>query len=124
MKKLTSTNALNRIRLTNNCPLTSALLLISGRWKLIILWQLKDGARRFTELQKAIPHSSKKMLSQQLREMEVDGLIARKRFAENPPRVDYWLTELGESLLPVLKELYAWGEAHHIIEHIQRIDEN
>lgn len=124
MKKLTSTNALNRIRLTNNCPLTSTLLLINGRWKLIILWQLKDGARRFTELQKSIPHSSKKMLSQQLREMEVDGLISRKRFPENPPRVDYWLTNLGESLLPVLKQLYKWGEEHHIIAHIQRIDEN
>ena len=122
MKKANSTNSLNRIRITNNCPLTSSLLLISGRWKLMIIWQLKDGARRFTDLQKSIPHTSKKMLSQQLRELEMDKLIDRKNFGEVPPRVEYCLTTLGKSLLPILTSLYDWGTHHHIVEHIQSIN--
>jgi DNA-binding HxlR family transcriptional regulator len=122
MKKSTSTNALNRVRITNNCPLTSSILLISGRWKLIIIWQLKDGAKRFSDLQRSIPHTSKKMLSQQLRELEVDGLILRKNYQETPPRVEYSITALGTSLVPILDSLYNWGTQNHIIEHIQKID--
>lgn len=123
MKKASSTHSLNRVRITNNCPLTSSLLLISGRWKLIIIWQLKASPQRFKDLQKNIPHMSKKMLSQQLRELEVDGLINRKNYGEVPPRVEYSLTSLGESLLPILTSLYDWGSQYRIAEHIQRIDE-
>lgn len=122
MKKLSSTHSLNKARITNNCPLTSSLLLISGRWKLIIIWQLKSGTMRFGDLQKAIPHTSKKMLTQQLKELEVDGLINRKVYPEVPPRVEYSLTPLAVSLLPILNTLFVWGTEHHIIEHVQRVD--
>lgn len=122
MRKSNSTNSLNKIRMTNNCPLTSALLLISGRWKLIILWQLREGTLRFSAIQKKIPHSSKKMLTQQLKELEHDGLVTREVYPDVPPRVEYTLTTLAVSLLPVLDRLYAWSEHHHIIEHVQRVD--
>lgn len=122
MKKLGSTNAINKMRITNNCPLTSSLLLISGRWKLIILWQLKGGAQRFGDLQRSIAYSSKKMLTQQLKELETDGLVSRKVYLEVPPKVEYSLTPLSSSLLPILESLFAWGEQHHIIDHVQRID--
>lgn len=122
MKKLNSTHSLNRTRMTNNCPLTSSLLLISGRWKLIIIWQLRDGTLRFGDLQKNIQHTSKKMLTQQLKELEQDGMISRKVFPEVPPRVEYTLTQLAKSLLPILDSLYSWGAVNNIIEHVQRVD--
>lgn len=122
MNKLSSTFSVNKERITNNCPLTSSLLLISGRWKLIIIWQLKDGTLRFGDLQKAIPHTSKKMLTQQLRELETDGLLKRKVYPEVPPRVEYTLTELASSLIPILKSLLNWGIDHNIIEHVKRVD--
>lgn len=122
MKKLNSTHSLNKARMTNNCPLTSSLLLISGRWKLIILWQLRNGTLRFSDLQKNIQHTSKKMLTQQLKEMEHDGLLTREVFPVVPPRVEYTLTPLAESLLPILDSLYSWGANNNIIEHVQRVD--
>lgn len=122
MNKLTSTFSVNKERITNNCPLTSSLLLISGRWKLIIIWQLKDGTLRFGDLQKAIPHTSKKMLTQQLRELETDGLVMRKVYPEVPPRVEYTLTELGVSLMPILHSLFNWGTENRIVDHIKNID--
>ncbi|NOS91337.1 MAG: helix-turn-helix transcriptional regulator [Cyclobacteriaceae bacterium] len=122
MNKLTSTFSVNKERITNNCPLTSSLLLISGRWKLIIIWQLKDGTLRFGDLQKAIPHTSKKMLTQQLKELENDGLVSRKIYPEVPPRVEYTLTELGVSLMPILHSLLNWGMDHNIIEHVKKMD--
>jgi len=120
MNKLTSTFSVNKERITNNCPLTSSLLLISGRWKLIIIWQLKDGTLRFGDLQKAIPHTSKKMLTQQLKELENDGLVSRKVYPEVPPRVEYTLTSLASSLMPILESLLNWGVDHNIIEHVKK----
>ncbi|MBI3219353.1 MAG: helix-turn-helix transcriptional regulator [Bacteroidetes bacterium] len=122
MNKLTSTFSVNKERITNNCPLTSSLLLISGRWKLIIIWQLKDGTLRFSDLQKAIPHTSKKMLTQQLKELENDGLVSRKVYPEVPPRVEYTLTDLASSLMPILESLLNWGVDHNIIEHVKKGD--
>ncbi len=122
MNKLTSTFSVNKERITNNCPLTSSLLLISGRWKLIIIWQLKDGTLRFGDLQKAIPHTSKKMLTQQLKELENDGLVSRKVYPEVPPRVEYTLTDLASSLMPILNSLLNWGMDHNIIDHVKKVD--
>ncbi|MCU0529324.1 MAG: helix-turn-helix transcriptional regulator [Cyanobium sp. Prado107] len=93
-----------------NCKAELALRVIQGRWKLLILRELLDGVRRFSELQRALGGISQKVLTSQLRELETDGVLRRRIHAEVPPRVDYRLTELGRELLPVLEELHAWGE--------------
>lgn len=94
------------------CPISSTLAFIGGRWKTVILYYLGAGDRRFGELGARIPPISRKVLTQQLRELEEDGLIARTEYAEMPPRVEYSLTELGKSLSPLLKEMSVWGKAH------------
>ena len=93
------------------CPVTFTLSLIGGKWKPVILFYLSHMTGRFGEIGRAIPGISKQMLTKQLREMEADGLIAREVFAEVPPRVEYTLTELGRSLLPVVMAMRDWGEA-------------
>ena len=122
MKKLSSTFSVNQARITNNCPLTSSLLLISGRWKLVIIWNLQNGTLRFNDLQKAIPLISKKMLTQQLKELEHDELVVRKVYPEVPPRVEYTLTNLAHSLMPILLQLFSWGEQNSIPEHVNKVD--
>ena len=94
------------------CPVTITLGVVGGKWKLIILWQLSKGTLRFNELEKKIPAVTQKMLAQQLREMEKDGLILRKVYPEIPPKVEYSLTEHGKSLDVVLGALSEWGEKH------------
>lgn len=96
----------------SNCPAEFTLTRIGGRWKIPILFHLLAGARRFSELGRAMPGVTQKMLTQQLREMERDGLVERKIFAQIPPRVEYSLTELGMSLKPVVEAMCRWGEAH------------
>ena len=93
-----------------SCPMVSALNVIGGKWKPIILHMLLDGTLRFGVIKKNIPPISQKMLTQQLRELEMDGIVQRKVYAEVPPKVEYSLTELGASLEPILLELYAWGQ--------------
>jgi len=86
-----------------------ALRVIEGRWKMLILFQLfADGTRRFSELERAIPAVSQKMLAQQLRELERDGVVARKVYPEVPPKVEYSLTALGDALCPALDQLLQW----------------
>jgi DNA-binding HxlR family transcriptional regulator len=94
------------------CPVTVTLGVVGGKWKLIILWQLSKGTLRFSELEKKIPAVTQKMLTQQLREMEKDGLIYRKVYPEIPPKVEYSLTAHGKSLDVVLDSLSEWGEKH------------
>jgi DNA-binding HxlR family transcriptional regulator len=94
------------------CPVETTLLLIGDKWKVLILRDLIDGTKRFGELRKSIGSISQKMLTQQLREMEEDGLVERKVYAEVPPRVEYSLTEDGVSLKPILDTLWAWGEQY------------
>lgn len=106
--------------MTANCPITSSLILINGRWKLIILWQIKGGAIRFGELRRAIPLITEKMLTDQLRELEHDGFLERIVFAQVPPRVEYSLTPLGLSLIPILEQLSAWGEENQAIERVKQ----
>lgn len=93
-------------------PVERALKVISGRWKAVILYQLFDGPRRLSELQKLVPAVTQKVLIQQLREMEEHGLVAREIFRQVPPRVDYAATDLGLSLAPVIAALCDWGRRH------------
>ena len=92
------------------CPITATLQYIGGRWKAIILYFLTSGQKRFGEIAARIPSISRKVLTQQLKEMESDGLIFRTSYKETPPRVEYGLTDLGKSLTSVFKEMAVWGK--------------
>jgi DNA-binding HxlR family transcriptional regulator len=92
-----------------DCPITAALDVIGGKWKPIILWLLIKRPYRFGELHKSMPGIALKVLSRQLKELQEDGLINRQVFAEVPPRVEYSLTEKGDTLEPVLHRLADWG---------------
>ena len=91
------------------CPVETTLLLISDRWKVLILRDLMPGTKRFGELKKSIGHVTQKVLTANLRDMEDKGLLTRKVYAEVPPRVEYTLTELGYSLKPILDAMWTWG---------------
>ena len=91
------------------CPVETTLLLIGNKWKVLILRDLLDGTKRFGELKRSIGSVSQKVLTQQLRAMEEDGLVHREVYAEVPPRVEYSLTDLGESLKPILDAMLNWG---------------
>lgn len=91
------------------CPVTATLQLVGGKWKPIILYCLRSEKRRFGEISARIPDLSRKVLTEQLKELEKDGLVTRKQYKEIPPRVEYELTELGKSLRPVLNEMEKWG---------------
>lgn len=93
----------------NDCPVTTAIDVIGGKWKVIILYQLRGKTLRFGELKKIIPKITQKMLSQQLRELEKNKLVIRKVYAEVPPKVEYTSTELAEKLNPALDMLCQWG---------------
>lgn len=94
------------------CPVETTLTLIGNKWKVLILRDLMPGTKRFGELKKSIGGVSQKVLTAQLRDMEASGLISRKVFAEVPPRVEYTLTPLGESLSPILDAMKTWGEGY------------
>ncbi len=92
------------------CPVETTLTLIGDKWKVLILRDLLLGTKRFGELKKSIGSVSQKVLTAQLRDMEKSGLLIRTVYAEVPPRVEYSLTELGESLKPILDAMRNWGE--------------
>ncbi|MBX2815763.1 MAG: helix-turn-helix transcriptional regulator [Saprospiraceae bacterium] len=94
------------------CPVTFTMGVIGGKWKPIILFLVDKGANRFGVLQRGIQGISKQMLTKQLRELERDGILSRKIFAEIPPRVEYSLTEKGKSLFPIIHQMKNWGETH------------
>lgn len=92
------------------CAVELALRVIGGKWKPIIVWRLgSQGVLRFGELRRQMPNVTQKMLTQQLRELEADGVVSRRAFAQVPARVDYALTDLGKSVMPILEQLGAWG---------------
>lgn len=92
------------------CTIELCLQVIGGKWKPIILWRLHmEGVRRFGELKRAMPNITQKMLTQQLRELEADGMVSRHVHPEVPPRVEYALTPLGESVIPILERMCGWG---------------
>jgi DNA-binding HxlR family transcriptional regulator len=92
-----------------DCPVTATLEFIGGRWKTVILYTLSAGTRRFGELSTRIPAISRKVLTQQLKELESHGLVKRVEFEEMPPRVEYSLTDLARSLNKVMFEMERWG---------------
>lgn len=95
------------------CPLTAVLSVIGGKWKIPILCAISNtGTTRYNELKRKLPSVTNTMLANSLRELESDGLVFRHQYAEMPVRVEYSLTETGESLLPILTQLQAWGLSH------------
>lgn len=95
------------------CPVEVGLNILSGKWKLKILWNLSNGTIRFNELQRVLDNITTKTLTQQLRELEEQGIITRRVFPEVPPKVEYSLSELGTTLKPILAQLCDWGKAYH-----------
>ena len=97
---------------TYNCPVEAAIDVIGGKWKAVILWWLYQRTRRFAELRRKIPGITEKMLTQQLRELEADGVVSRKVYPTVPPKVEYSLTEYGRSLKRALQAICEWGQKH------------
>lgn len=95
------------------CPVEAAVSLIEGKWKCVILWHLRqEGVVRFNELRRKLPGVTQRTLTNQLRELEQDGLILRAIYAQVPPKVEYSLSERGRTLGPILDALKQWGEAN------------
>ncbi len=99
------------------CPVEATLDVIGGKWKVVILFHMThDGTHRFAELRRKIPGVSERMLTQQLRELEVDGIVHREVYPEVPPKVEYSLTDYGKTLRPITEVMCEWG-----LKHIKRI---
>lgn len=94
------------------CPVETTLMLIGNKWKVLILRDLLHGTKRFGELRKSIGNISQKVLTAQLRDMEESGLVNRRVYAEVPPKVEYSLTDLGQSLKPILEVMQSWGKGY------------
>lgn len=92
-----------------NCPVEATIELIGGKYKAVILWHLIDGVLRFNEIQKLVPQATAKMLTQQLRELEADGLLNRLVYPVIPPKVEYSLSDFGKSIIPILDVMCSWG---------------
>lgn len=99
------------------CPVALTLNLIGGKWKALILWNLLEGTMRYSELRRAVPDATPKMLTQQLRELEADGLVTRTVWPVVPPKVKYSLTPTGLSIKPILTAMYRWGDAYLARRH-------
>ena len=100
------------------------LKMLEGRWKLIILFHLFDGnVQRYSDFEKLIPGISQKMLAQQLRQLEADGIVARKVYPQVPPKVEYRLTEWGQALCPALGALLKWAEQKDHFNHLAEQNE-
>lgn len=102
----------SRFDCTPGCSVEAAIGLIDGKWKSIILWHLLSGTLRFNEIRRHVDNCTPRMLTNQLREMEEDGLIARKVYAQVPPKVEYSLSDLGRTMEPILRALKDWGDAN------------
>ncbi len=101
-----------RLDCSPGCTVEGALRYIDGKWKGVVLFHLFEGTLRFNEIRRRIPNCTQRMLTNQLRELEADGLIGRKIYPEVPPKVEYSLTPRGRSLEPVILALKAWGDAN------------
>lgn len=104
-------------------PVEATVDILSGRWKPLILWSLRDGTLRFGQIEEELsaytPNITQRMLTKQLRELENDGLVARKVYPEIPPRVEYTLTEKYRSLMPIVEQMYEWGK-EHMVDRIEQ----
>lgn len=94
-----------------HCAMDVTMNYIGGKWKTVVLWYLRKDKKRFGELRKLIPNITEKMLSLQLKDLESDGIIKRKIYPEVPPRVEYYLTDFGKTLIPMLEEIARWGRS-------------
>lgn len=92
-----------------HCAMDVTMNYIGGKWKTVVLWYLRKDKKRFGELKRLIPGITEKMLSLQLKDLESDGIVGRKLYAEVPPKVEYFLTDFGKSLVPMLEEIARWG---------------
>ncbi len=100
---------MNQVDKKYNCPVSATIGLIGGKYKSLILWHLTDKTIRFSELKKLVPDATPKMFTQQLRELERDGLLQRTVYPVVPPKVEYSLTSKGRSLYPILEAMFLWG---------------
>jgi DNA-binding HxlR family transcriptional regulator len=96
----------------SGCPVETTLSVVGGKWKVVILWRLVSGTKRFNELQRSISQITRKMLTEQLRELERDNLIVRKVYPEVPPKVEYSLSDYGRTFIPVMQAMAQWGLVH------------
>jgi len=110
-RKESSTNSLNNKVLTK-CPMSYTIEMIGGRWKTLILYQLRNEPLRFGQLKKLLPLITEKMLAQQLKQLENDGLVVRDAKEIIPPHVEYYLSQSGKTLIPVLTSMADWGQVH------------
>lgn len=101
----------------SDCPVTATLDVIGGKWKPIILWLLHDRTRRFSDIKRNLPTITQKMLTQQLRELEDDGIVHREVYPQVPPKVEYSLTPKGATLGPILDQMALWGLEHLAEQH-------
>lgn len=92
-----------------HCAMDVTMNYIGGKWKTVVLWYLRKDKKRFSELRRLIPNITEKMLSLQLKGLERDGLVGRKIYPEVPPKVEYFLTPFGKTLIPMLEEIARWG---------------
>ena len=95
---------------TYNCPVEAAMNVIGGKYKALIIYELISGTKRYNEIQKALPQATPRMLSNQLKELEDDGVIKRVLYPIVPPKTEYSLTEMGITLVPIMEALCKWGE--------------
>jgi len=110
---------------TFNCNKELTLSMIGGKWKMLILWRLgKEGTKRFGELKTLMPGITQRMLVNQLRELEEDLLVKREVYPVVPPKVEYSLTEVGQSLIPILEAMYQWGADYTEMAHGLEITED
>ena len=101
-----------QLQSTYHCPVEATIAMIGGKYKAVILWHLMGGTLRYSQLHKKVSHATDKMLTQQLRELEADGLISRTVYPVVPPKTEYALTDFGKSLSPILDALCSWGKEH------------
>ena len=94
------------------CPVRATVRLLGGKYKSVVLWCLRDGKKRFSEIQAMVPEATGKMLTKQLRELEADGLIERRVYPVVPPKTEYSLTEFGRSAIPLIMDMSEWGIAY------------
>jgi DNA-binding HxlR family transcriptional regulator len=105
-----------------HCPVTFTMEVIGGKWKLLIMYLVSNGINRFGKMSMMLRSISKQMLTTQLRELESDGIIERRIYAEIPPRVEYFLTPKGQSLLPIIVMMKEWGQSHLQVENREVVD--